>query len=186
MADLIRDPWPWYIAGPLVGLAVPVLLLLGNRLFGVSSSLRHICAAVAPGRADFFRYDWRRAGGWSFALVLGLLAGGFVAATWLGGNGAVTISAATRADLITLGVRDFSTLVPGDLFSWQALVTPKGAIAAVVGGFLVGFGAAWAGGCTSGHGITGLATFQLPSLIAVIAFFAGGLTATHLLFPLLF
>lgn len=185
MPDVIRDPLPWYIAGPLIGLAVPALLLLGNRLFGVSSSLRHICAAALPGRADFFRYDWKRAGGWNLALVLGFLAGAVIAATWLGGGGPVAISAATRADLVELGVRDFSSIVPGELLSWQALLTPRGIVAAVAGGFLVGFGAAWAGGCTSGHGITGLATFQLPSLIAVIAFFVGGLAVTHLVLPLL-
>jgi uncharacterized membrane protein YedE/YeeE len=55
----------------------------------------------------------------------------------------------------------------------------------IVGGFLVGFGARWAGGCTSGHAISGLAALQVPSLLAVVGFFVGGLVVTHLLYPLL-
>lgn len=185
MLNAILGPWPWYVAGPALGLAVPLVLVVGNRSFGMSASLRHMCAMAVPGRAEFFRYDWKRAGAWNLALALGFAAGGFLASTWLGGGGPVAVSAATTADLATLGVRDFSGLVPGDLLSWQALLTPAGAVATVLGGFLVGFGAAWAGGCTSGHGVTGLATFQLPSLLAVAAFFVGGLIATHLLLPLL-
>jgi uncharacterized membrane protein YedE/YeeE len=56
----------------------------------------------------------------------------------------------------------------------------------VIGGFLVGFGTRYAGGCTSGHAISGLSNLQFASLIATIGFFAGGLIATHLLYPLLF
>lgn len=186
MLNAIMEPWPWYVAGPILGLAVPVLLVLGNHSFGMSGSLRHLCALAVPGRAEFFRYDWRRAGAWNLALALGFMAGGSIAAAWLGGGGDVAISAATTADLAALGVRDFSGVVPDEILSWQALLTPAGAVAIVLGGFLVGFGAAWAGGCTSGHGISGLASFQLPSLLAVGAFFVGGLTATYLLLPLLF
>lgn len=186
MRDAMMGPWPWYVAGPLLGLTVPLLLILGNRAFGMSSNLRHVCAMAIPGRAEYFRYDWKRSGAWNLALAAGFLVGGFIAATWLGGGGPVAISAATTADLTALGVRDFSGVVPADLLSWGALLTPAGAVAIIAGGFLVGFGAAWAGGCTSGHGITGLATFQLPSLLAVAAFFAGGITATYLLLPLLF
>ena len=186
MMNAIMEPWPWYVAGPALGLAVPLLLVLGNRAFGMAGSLRHLCAMAVPGRAEFFRYDWKRTGAWNLALALGFLTGGLIAATWLGGGGPVAISAATVADLAALGVRDFSGVVPGDLLSWRALLTPAGAVAMVLGGFLVGFGAAWAGGCTSGHGITGLATFQLPSLLAVAAFFASGIATTHFLLPLLF
>ena len=55
-----------------------------------------------------------------------------------------------------------------------------------VGGFLVGFGTRYAGGCTSGHAISGLSNLQLPSLVAVIGFFIGGLVMTHLIFPYLY
>jgi uncharacterized membrane protein YedE/YeeE len=185
MTDFLSRPWPWYVAGPLIGLVVPALLLIGNRVFGISANLRTLCAAVAPGRIDFFRFDWRRVGGWNLAFALGILVGSALAAAWLGGAGDVAISAATQADLAALGVRDFSGLVPDDLFSWGSLASPTGWILIVLGGLLVGFGTAWAGGCTSGHAITGLASGELPSLIAVGGFFAGGLIATHLLLPLI-
>jgi uncharacterized membrane protein YedE/YeeE len=174
------------VAGPLLGLVVPLLLLIGNRPFGVSANLRHLCAALAPGGAEFFRYDWKRAGAWNLILALGFVGGGFVAATWLDGSGPVALSDDTRADLLALGVRDFAGLVPRDLISFAALGTLKGVVAMLLGGLLVGFGASWAGGCTSGHGLTGLATRQLPSLIAVCAFFAGGMIVTHFLLPILF
>jgi uncharacterized membrane protein YedE/YeeE len=185
MIELLREPWPWYVAGPLIGLVVPALLLAGNKLFGISASLRTLCAVIAPGKIDFFHFDWRRVGGWNLAFALGILIGAVAAATLLGGTGDVAISPATHAALAELGVRDFGGLVPDDLFSWRALTSPAGLVMIVVGGFLVGLGAAWGGGCTSGHAIMGLANGELPSLIAVLGFFAGGLVATHLLLPLL-
>jgi uncharacterized protein len=186
LLDLIRSPWPWYVAGPLIGLAVPFLLLVGNKAFGISPSLRHACAAVAPIRASYFRYDWRGSGSWNLALVAGILVGGAVSALWLSWPEPVAISTATRVELGDLGISDFGGLVPRDVFAWESLFTVRGATVMGVGGFLVGFGAAWAGGCTSGHAISGLANFQLPSLIAAAAFFAGGLLVTHLVLPLLF
>lgn len=182
---MASQPWPWYIAGPLIGLFVPALLLIDNRLFGLSANLRHTCAAVAPGRAEFFRYDWRSVGGWNLAFAAGVLLGGLLAGPLLGSPDLVAISDATRADLVALGIRDLAGLVPADLFSWAALATPQGLIAVVGGGFLVGFGAAFGGGCTSGHAISGLADLQLASLLAVGAFFAGGLLGTHFLLPLI-
>jgi uncharacterized protein len=178
--------WPWYVAGPIIGLFVPALLLLGNKLFGISSNFRHLCAASFPGRADYFRYDWKGGGLWNLVFLGGMLVGGVLAALVLAGSGDVAISAATRQDLAALGVRDFSGLVPNDLLGWEALFSLKGLVAMIAGGFLVGFGTAYAGGCTSGHGITGLASFELPSLIAIIGFFLGGLAGTYLLLPLLF
>lgn len=180
----MSNPLPWYIAGPLIGLFVPALLLIDNKLFGLSANLRHTCAAVAPGRADFFRYDWRSVGGWNLAFAAGIVVGGLIAGGLLGGPEVVAISEATRADLVALGIRDFTGLVPSQLFSWAGLLTPAGLISVVGGGFLVGFGAAFGGGCTSGHAISGLADLQLASLIAVASFFAGGLIGTHLLLPL--
>ena len=177
------QPWPWYVAGPLIGLFVPALLLIDNRLFGLSANLRHTCAAVAPGRASFFRYDWRSVGGWNLAFAAGILLGGLLAGPLLGGPEVVGISEATRADLLAIGITDFSGLVPADLVSWAALTRPAGWVVLVGGGFLVGFGAAFGGGCTSGHAISGLADFQVPSLLAVLAFFAGGLVGTHVLLP---
>lgn len=163
MSNLLTEPWPWYVAGPVIGLFVPALLLLGNRQFGVSSNLRHLCAAISPGGVDYFRYDWRRAGLWNLAFLLGIMAGGFIV-EWLDGPLA---------------------LVPLDVFNWPALLTVRGFVMMVAGGFLVGFGTAYAGGCTSGHGVMGLANFEKASLVAVLGFFAGGLFCTYVILPVL-
>ena len=185
MTDTVMGVWPWYISGPLIGLVVPLLLLLGNRSFGVSSNLRHVCAALLPGRISFLKYDWKGSGLWNLSFAAGIVIGAFIAGYWLGGGGPVSISAETQSRLAELGIRDFAGLVPGEVFSWAGLGTLKGFTILVVGGFLVGFGSAYAGGCTSGHAITGLADLQLPSLIAVLRFFAGGLIATYWILPLL-
>jgi uncharacterized protein len=179
----ISQPWPWYVAGPIIGLFVPILLIVGNRSFGISANLRHLCAAAMPGRVEFFRYDWRTAGGWNLAFAVGILLGGLVAGQFLAGSATAGVSAATRESLAALGVQDLTGLVPRDLFTWEALGTVPGIVMLVVGGLLIGFGTAYAGGCTSGHAISGLADFQLPSLIAVFGFFAGGLLSTWLILP---
>ncbi len=185
--NVLKEPWPWYIAGPLIGLMVPMLLLIGGRSFGISSSFRHMCAATVPAGLPFFRYDWRREGGWNLLFVLGILIGGFVAGTLLMPVDFSTgISASTERDLRALGLHDLSGLVPRELMGWQALASWRGWLTLGVGGFLVGFGSRWAGGCTSGHAISGVATLQLPSLIAVVGFFAGGFLMTHVLMPFLF
>ena len=184
MTLFTSSPWPWYVAGPLIGLFVPALLVLGNAVFGVSSSLRHTCAAVLPNTSKYLDYDWKNRGLWNLLFVSGILIGGFLAVHWSAPHD-IAISAATRADLVRLGIHDFSGLAPREIFQWSALFSVRGFVCVVVGGFLVGFGTAYAGGCTSGHAISGLANLQLPSLIAVIGFFAGGLLATFLLLPLL-
>ncbi|MBA2305276.1 MAG: YeeE/YedE family protein [Acidobacteria bacterium] len=187
MNEILRQPWPWYVAGPLIGLMVPLLLMLGGKPFGISSNLRHMCAATVPCGLPFFTYDWKRQGGWNLLFALGIVLGGFVAARWMLPDGyATAIAAATQNDLHALGLGDLSGLVPAELFGWPALTTTRGWVTLALGGFLVGFGSRWAGGCTSGHAISGLAALQLPSLIAVIGFFAGGLLMTHFLLPLVF
>jgi uncharacterized membrane protein YedE/YeeE len=185
MAAFVSGPWPWYVAGPVIGLFVPALLIVGDKLFGVSSSLRHMCSAVFPAKLDYFRYDWKRTGLWNLFFVAGILVGGFLASHW-GNPPNIAISEPTRLALTKLGIHDFSGLAPRQIFAWSALLTLKGFVSVVVGGFLVGFGTAYAGGCTSGHAISGLADLQLPSLIAVLGFFAGGLIATFFILPLLF
>lgn len=179
----VSGPWPWYVAGPVIGLFVPALLLVGNKLFGVSSNLRHLCSAIVPGRIEYFRYDWKRVGLWNLVFLGGIVIGGFLAAHW-GLAYEIAISEQTRLALTKLGLHDFSGLAPREIFSWQALFTIRGFISVIVGGFLVGFGTAYAGGCTSGHAISGLADLQPASLVAVVGFFAGGLLATFLLLPL--
>lgn len=175
----LARPWPWYVAGPIIGLFVPALLLLGGREFGISAAFRHMCAVCIPGKAAFFRYDWRKTGLWNLAFVLGITLGGLTCVT---DHAPVRISAETRADLEGIGVHNFDGFAPFDLAS---LLTVRGFVCIVIGGFLVGFGARWAGGCTSGHAIMGLACFDPSSLIAVLGFFAGGIVSTHLLLPVL-
>ncbi len=185
MIEFLARPWPWYVAGPLIGLFVPALYLLGNKRLGISSNLRHLCAAIAPGRAAFLRYDWRREGRWNLAFLAGVFLGGAVAAHLLG-VGDVAIAAETKAALGRLGITDFSGLAPHEIFSFPALRTWRGASSIVGGGLLVGFGTAYAGGCTSGHAISGLAAFDRASLVAVVGFFAGGLLCIHFIQPFLF
>jgi uncharacterized protein len=158
----VPHPLPWYIAGPLIGLAVPALLLAGNKSFGVSTNFRHLCAAIAPCGLDFFRHDWKRSGLWNLVFLCGMFVG------------------AALAWRIAPPGHD---LAPAAIFTWSALTTVRGFVSIVIGGFLVGFGTAYAGGCTSGHAIAGLADRQLASLIAVCGFFAGGLATTYLLLP---
>ena len=184
MLDIIARPWPWYVAGPLIGITVPLLLLIGNKQFGVSSNLRHLCAAVCPGNVQFFKYDWR-SGCWNLAFMVGIVAGGIITATVLAGP-PPDISPDTRVALADLGITTVSGLAPPEVFAWSALLTLRGFVSVVVGGFLVGFGTAYAGGCTSGHAISGLADFQLPSLVAVCGFFAGGLLTTFVVLPWLY
>jgi uncharacterized membrane protein YedE/YeeE len=183
MLEFLRQPWPWYVVGPLVGLAPAALLLIGNRLFGVASNLRHACAVVAPSGADYFRYDWRRER-WNLAFVLGIVAGGFLAGVVFRNREPVAIADSTRSALLALGVREFTGLVPADLFGWSSLFTLRGLLLLVGGGFLVGFGTAYGGGCTSGHGLSGIADLQAASLVALVAFFVGGVLGTFVLLPL--
>ncbi len=184
MPHLFTHPLPWYVAGPLIGLVVPALLLLGNKPFGVSSNFRHLCAAVAPCGIEFFSHDWKRRGGWNLAFLLGILAGA-ATASQVAPPLSVSLSPHTIAALHRLGLHDLTGLTPHEIFAWTSLLTVKGFIFIVIGGFLVGFGTAYAGGCTSGHAIAGLADWQPASLLAVCGFFAGGLAGTYLILPML-
>ncbi|MEO6284431.1 MAG: YeeE/YedE thiosulfate transporter family protein [Dyadobacter sp.] len=180
--ELIKKPWPWYVAGPLIGLTVPILLLLGNKSFGISSSLRHICAAVIPANISFFKYDWKKES-WNLFFVAGITLGGFAANFFLANPNAIVVSESTQNALAALGISDFSGLMPADIFSTANIFSVKGLIFFVLGGFLVGFGTRYAGGCTSGHAIMGLSNLQWPSLVATISFMIGGFACTHLLLP---
>jgi uncharacterized protein len=182
LIEIIRQPWPWYIAGPLVGLTVPALLLIGNKSFGISSSLRHMCAACVPANLPFFKYDWKKES-WNLVFVLGILIGGFIATQFMANPNEIVIATATQNDLAALGITNFSGLMPAELFSVENIFTLKGLIFLVFGGFLVGFGTRYAGGCTSGHAIMGISNLQWPSLVATICFMIGGFVGTLVLLP---
>ncbi len=185
MIETLKQPWPWYVAGAFAGLIVPALLLLGNKHFGISSSLRHICAACMPAKIPFFQYDWKKET-WNLFFVVGILLGGAIGAFVLNNGEPVQIAAQTVTELKTLNVELGNELMPASLFSIENLFTIKGLVFFVIGGFMVGFGTRYAGGCTSGHTIMGLATLQWPSLVASCCFMLGGFITTHLIFPWLF
>ena len=184
MIDLLRNPWSWYVAGGLIGLIVPALLILGNKHFGISANLRHICAACFPGRVKFFQYDWKKEK-WNLFFVAGILIGGFLAAQLLANPAPVVVHPGLADELAGYGINDRQHLLPAEIFSWDGLFTLRGFIMLVGGGFLVGFGTRYAGGCTSGHAIMGLSDLQVPSLIATVSFMAGGFLMANLLLPVI-
>jgi uncharacterized protein len=182
MMDFLRQPWPWYIAGTIIGLIVPALLLIGNKHFGISANLRHACAACFPSNIPFFKYNWRKEA-WNLFFIAGVMIGGFIAAQYLTSPGPIQVSPALISELKEYGIKDYSSVLPSEIFSWPALFSIRGFILLVAGGFLVGFGSRYAGGCTSGHSIMGLSDLQFPSLIATISFMAGGFIMANLLLP---
>ncbi len=182
MIEFIKQPWTWYAAGILIGLTVPALLILGNKHFGISANLRHVCAIILPRNISFFKYDWKKEV-WNFFFVVGILIGSFLAAQYLTNSAPVQVAPALLAELKLYGITDHSSMLPHELFSFSSLFTLRGFIMLVVGGFLVGFGTRYAGGCTSGHAIMGISNLQVPSVIATISFMAGGFIMANLILP---
>jgi uncharacterized protein len=188
LIDFISQPWHWAVSGALIALTLFTLTWMG-RSFGVSMTFRNMCTIAGAGKKiPFFNINMKDEW-WRMAFVVGGLVGGFLAVTFLRSPEPVAISAATVSHLADWGLSypesDSKQLgfVPTELFNFGNI---KGLILAIAGGFLVGFGARYADGCTSGHAISGLSHLQLPSLITVIGFFIGGLLMTHLIMPLLF
>ena len=145
----------WLIYGILIGLFVPITLLIGNKQFGISSSLQNICLTVFPKTKNIFsNYDIKN-NDWKLYFVLGIVFGGFL----------------TSNVFSEIPIQ----FLPEKYYSLQGILT------LFLGGFLVGFGTRYTNGCTSGHSITGLSMFQLSSLVATISFFVGGLIYTFLL-----
>ncbi len=188
--SIFHRPWPWAFSGVMIAI-VMFLLLFAGRTFGVSSSFDALCTLAGAGKkVKYFQVDWRPKA-WMFVFLLGTVCGSAIATIWMQSPEPVQISQATRDDLSALGINAPTTLaegrgyVPEEIFNFKSLLTLRGFILLVVGGFMIGFGTRWAGGCTSGHAISGLSNLQLPSLIAVIGFFIGGLIMTHLLLPMI-
>ena len=188
LIEFISQPWHWSVSGAMIALVMLLLIQAGER-FGVSSSFRALCAIGGAGkRISYFDYDWKKHD-WLLTFALGAIIGGAIGVTALGSPDPVSLSAATTADLEALGVMVPKTraeglgFIPHDLMNFENLASLQGILLMVVGGFLIGFGTRYAGGCTSGHAITGLSNLQLPSLVAVIGFFIGGLISTFILFP---
>lgn len=184
--DALLQPWPWYVSGLLIVAVMAILLFLG-RNFGMSANLRTICSACGAGSTcDFFCFDWKSQR-WNLLVMAGSVLGGFLAAHYLSADTTPDINIDVINRLKSLGFNSAGeAYLPTELFGNDVFTSPKGIILLLIGGILVGFGSRYAGGCTSGHAISGLTDLQLPSLIAVVGFFVGGLIMVHLLFPLLF
>lgn len=185
MREIITQTWSWWFSGAMIA-GIMFFLLYFGQSFGFSSNLRTICAASGLGKkVKFFDFNWRTQM-WNLVFLIGAIAGGFIARQFLSTDAPVQISEATIADLGQLGFAAPASLQPAELFSLDAAFSLKGFLILALGGLMVGFGSRYAGGCTSGHAISGLSDLQWPSLIAVIGFFIGGLTMTFLIFPLIF
>lgn len=182
MIEFLKQPWPWYVAGPLIGLTVPLLLIIGNKSFGISSSLRHICASCFPANVPFFKYDWKKEI-WNLFFVFGIFIGGIIAINLLANPNPIVVNPKLADELASYGITNYNNLVPQDIINWQSLFSIKGFLMMVVGGFLVGFGTRYAGGCTSGHAIMGISNLQLSSLIATICFMVGGFLMANFILP---
>jgi len=185
MLELLRQPWPWYTSGAAIAF-VMILLLYFGKSFGVSTNLRTMCTIAGAGKnVKFFDFDWKTQK-WNLLFIFGAVLGGLISSTLLKNNQPLELSSATVADLKGIGIAFDGTLNPSQLFGVNAIFSIKGLLILLFGGALVGFGSRYAGGCTSGHAISGLTNMQLPSLVAVIGFFIGGLAMTYLILPYLF
>jgi uncharacterized protein len=182
--EFIKQPWPWYIAGPLLGLTVPLLLFIANKSLGISSVLRQICAACVPAKIPFLHYDWRK-DSWNLFFVNGILIGGFIGGNLLSSPHKTEYNPQTVQELKEIGIHDFSGFLPQEIFSWDKIGSIRTLVFIILGGFLVGFGTRYAGGCTSGHGLSGLANLQWTSMVALCFFFIGGIAATYFIIPYL-
>ena len=150
-------------------------------------SLETFCTISGAGKASsYFKKDWKDRS-WSLVFVLGIIIGGFLSSQYLMPTVSIALNPETISELSELGFANAGqSYLPTEVFSVDNLFSIKGFAILIGAGFLVGFGSRYAGGCTSGHAITGLSSLQLPSLLAVIGFFIGGLIMTWFLIPLIF
>jgi uncharacterized protein len=185
MIEILSNPWPWYISGPAIA-GIMAILLFSGKTFGFSANLSNICSMLGMGKqTSYLKFDWKKQR-WNLWFLVGSVIGGFIAVHFLRSPEPLGLSSATITDLKKLNIAFDGQLEPAAIFNWKFLLTGRGLFLFLGGGFLIGFGTRYAGGCTSGHAISGLSDLQLPSLIAVAGFFIGGLLVTHLLFPYIF
>lgn len=182
--NFISQPWQWYVAGPAIGLIIVFLQWFDNKPLAASSSYRHVCAATFPSGIKFLNYNWK-AESWNLFFVGGIFLGGLLAGTILTHPSNIAITNETTQQLHAAGLTDTNGFAPAQLFSFSALQTISGFIIIVVGGFLIGFGSRYAGGCVSGHSMTGISDLQWTSLLATVCIFTGGIFAANILLPLI-
>lgn len=161
----MNEPFiPWYIAGPLIGLMVPALLIVRVKQFGLSSSYRTLLSRIFK-KIPYFNYDYRQ-DNFQIQLVIGIFLAGLMAHFLLPQNSPETVS---NYGKIATQIYSFEN-------GWFFLFS----------GILVGFGARYANGCTAGHCIMGMSQFSVASLVSTICFFIGGLISSHYLIPVFF
>ena len=185
MIEALSGTWPWYVTGPLLGLMVPILLFVGNKHFGVSTSLQHMCVATLKPKAKYFQYDWKAKGAWNLVFVAGTIIGAFIAVTLLNADSSPALSDAARDMFASWGMSDADALQPSEVFSLAGGNILRPLLSLGLGGFLVGFGARYAGGCTSGHAIMGTSLLNPGSYVAAIAFLVGGFAVSNLIVPII-
>jgi len=184
--DFILQPWAWYVGGPLIAITLFLYFYFGKN-FGASTNFETLCTIVGAGKvSDYFKKDWKER---DFALlfVIGLIIGGFISSNYLILDQTIDLNPTTVKELSDLGFTNAgSQYFPDEIYSDEVVFSLKGFLILILSGVFIGFGSRYAGGCTSGHAITGLSSFQLPSLLAVIGFFIGGIIAVWFLIPLIF
>ncbi len=185
MIQFLIQPWSWWFSGIVIS-AVMFILLYFGKSFGFSANLRTLCAVAGAGKkVSFFNFNWKTQV-WNLVFLVGAIIGGFIAANFLSDGSPIVVAESTMTDLAQLGFGAPDSVQPDELFGWEAVLSVKGFLILAIGGLLVGFGARYAGGCTSGHAISGISDLQIPSMVAVVGFFIGGLAMTFLLFPMIF
>jgi uncharacterized membrane protein YedE/YeeE len=186
LMDFILSPWPWYVSGPLIAITMFVLLYLGKN-FGMSSNMRTLCTMCGADKtSSFFKFNWRNQQ-WNLMVMVGAIIGGFIAAHYLGADQSPELNPKTTTQLASMGIHSVGKdYVPTELFGTEAFKDPKVVAILMIGGLLVGFGSRYAGGCTSGHSISGISNLQVPSMIATAGFFIGGIIMIHFIFPFIF
>ncbi|MDG1226435.1 MAG: YeeE/YedE thiosulfate transporter family protein [Polaribacter sp.] len=184
--DFILQPWTWYFGGPLISISLLLYFYFGKN-FGASTNFETLCTMAGAGKvSDYFKKDWKDR---DFALlfVIGLIIGGFISSIYLIPNQTIDLNPKTVQELTELGFSNIgSQYFPEEIFGEEVLFSLKGFLILLISGILVGFGTRYAGGCTSGHAITGLSSLQFPSLLAVFGFFIGGIIATWFIIPIIF
>jgi uncharacterized membrane protein YedE/YeeE len=158
---------PWYIAGPLIGLIVPALLILREKQFGMSSSFSYIIALILP-KNEYFK-SARTSSNWQFHFGLGVLASAILSHYFISPEDIIVQDLGVHGAYLTKSVYETDNL-----------------LAFLVSGILVGFGARYANGCTAGNCIMGVSQFSVSSIIATVAFFVAGVITAQFINPLIF
>ena len=146
---MLHDQLAWYVAGPVLGLCVVACRLLFNARLGVTGGFSELVGQLSKRSV---RFDWR---GW---FAIGIFAGGAVFALVAGGP----------------DFHGYGWLTDAFTGSDRIWIVPI----LLVAGFLIGYGAKVAGGCTSGNGLSGTAALSPASLAATATFFATAIVVT--------